>query len=335
MAMRKEIIRYFILMLLTVATLYSEAQQLAQYSQYLHNPILLNPATAGINNNFNIDLSYRNQWTGFNEAPKTFYFSVNATLNREKSSSSLRLSRPGYTKSKKKERFVTHGLGGYIVADTYGAFSNTSGYLSYAVHLRITHSIKLALGLSTGLSNWKLNVTDLGVSDQNDETYNYLTSQDFSKTFFDVQGGLWMYSESFYLGYSTAQLLQNQIRAVNVPATAKINVHHFITGGYKFKLGRDLSITPSVLLKYMTPTPVSVDVTTKVNFREMIWGGLSYRHKDAVVVFLGYELNKMIKIGYSYDITLSDIRKYSSGSHEIILGAKLFKTAQKSSISFL
>ncbi|HIA11258.1 MAG TPA: type IX secretion system membrane protein PorP/SprF [Flavobacteriales bacterium] len=328
-------IKYLFLFLFAIVSSMTYSQQLAQYSQYLHNPIILNPATAGINNNFNLDLSYRNQWTGFNDAPKTFYFSAHATLFREKSSSSLRLSRPGYSDAKKSERMLTHGLGGYIVADTYGAFSNTSGYLCYAVHLKIAKSVKLALGLSTGLSNWNLNVTDLDVSDQNDETYNYLSSQDFSKTFFDVQGGLWMYSDKFYIGYATAQLLQNQIRSVNVPAEAKINVHHFITGGYKFNLNDALSITPSVLVKYMTPTPGSFDITTKVNFKEMIWGGLSYRHKDAIVVFLGYELNHMIKIGYSYDFTVSEIRKYSSGSHEIILGAKLFKSAQKSSISFL
>ena len=107
-----------------------------------------------------------------------------------------------------------------------------------------------------------------------------------------------MYSDKFYIGYATAQLLQNQIRSVNVPAEAKINVHHFITGGYKFNLNDALSITPSVLVKYMTPTPGSFDITTKVNFKEMIWGGLSYRHKDAIVVFLGYELNHMIKIGF-------------------------------------
>ncbi len=331
----KVYLKYLVLFLFVMDSSFAYAQQLAQYSQYIHNPIILNPATAGINNNFNIDLSYRNQWTGFNDAPKTFYFSAHATLFREKSSSSLRLSRPGYTDAKKSERMLTHGLGGYIVADTYGAFSNTSGYLCYAVHLKIAKTIKLALGLSTGLSNWKLNITDLGVSDQNDETYNYLSSQDFSKTFFDVQGGLWLYSDKFYIGYATAQLLQNQIRSVNVPAEAKINVHHFITGGYKFNVSDNLSITPSVLIKYMTPTPASFDMTVKVNFKEMLWGGLSYRHKDAVVVFLGYELNHMIKIGYSYDITVSEIRKYSSGSHEIILGAKLFKSAQKSSISFL
>ncbi|HHZ65169.1 MAG TPA: type IX secretion system membrane protein PorP/SprF [Flavobacteriales bacterium] len=308
-------IKYLFLFLFAIVSSMTYSQQLAQYSQYLHNPIILNPATAGINNNFNLDLSYRNQWTGFNDAPKTFYFSAHATLFREKSSSSLRLSRPGYSDAKKSERMLTHGLGGYIVADTYGAFSNTSGYLCYAVHLKIAKSVKLALGLSTGLSNWNLNVTDLDVSDQNDETYNYLSSQDFSKTFFDVQGGLWMYSDKFYIGYATAQLLQNQIRSVNVPAEAKINVHHFITGGYKFNLNDALSITPSVLVKYMTPTPGSFDITTKVNFKEMIWGGLSYRHKDAIVVFLGYELNHMIKIGYSYDFTVSEIRKYSSGSH--------------------
>jgi len=324
-----------IILICLFATTSGFGQQLAQYSQYLHNPILINPATTGINNNVNINLSYRNQWTGFNEAPKTYYLSVDATLFREKNSSSLRMSRPGYTVVRKRSTTLNHGVGGFVIADTYGAFSNTSAYLTYAMHITLSKTIKMSLGLSAGMSHWKLNEDKVTVADPNDETYKYLISQDLSKTFFDLSGGLWVYSDKFYVGYSSAQLLQNQIRSVDVPSDAKINVHHFVTAGYKFQIGENFELTPSIMLKYMNPSPGSFDFNVKVSYQNSVWGGISYRHNDAIVAMVGYELNDRFNIGYSYDITLSGLRSYSSGSHEIVLRAKIFKTAQRSSISFL
>ena len=156
-----------------------------------------------------------------------------------------------------------------------------------------------------------------------------------SKTFFDLNGGLWVYSSAFYIGYSAAQIMQNQIRSVDIPAEAKVNVHHFATAGYRFIINENLDITPSALVKYMGPAPVSFDFNIKANYQNKFWGGLSYRKADAAVVMLGYNIKDMIHIGYSYDLTLSELRKYSSGSHEIVVGVKFFKDNRRSSISFL
>ncbi|MBL4578780.1 MAG: PorP/SprF family type IX secretion system membrane protein, partial [Flavobacteriales bacterium] len=131
-----------------------QAQQLAQFSQYLHNPIVINPATSGVNQNLNVKLSYRNQWTGFNDAPRTYYISVDGALIRPQKGSSLRMSRPGYTEVKRGTKMINHGVGGYLISDTYGAFTNTSGYLTYALHLHLTNTIKLSLGVAGGMSGW-------------------------------------------------------------------------------------------------------------------------------------------------------------------------------------
>ena len=85
----------------------------------------------------------------------------------------------------------------------------------------------------------------------------------------------------------------------------------------------------------MNPSPGSFDLNVKVSYQNSVWGGISYRHNDAIVAMIGYELNDRFNIGYSYDVTLSGLRGYSSGSHEIVLRAKIYKTAQRSSISFL
>ena len=108
----------------------ASAQQLSQFSQYLLNPTILNPATTGVNENINVKLSYRNQWTGFTDAPSTYYISVDAAMIRPRKGNSLRMSRPGFTTVKQGHKTLNHGVGGYMMSDTYGAFTNMGGYLT-------------------------------------------------------------------------------------------------------------------------------------------------------------------------------------------------------------
>lgn len=323
-----------VLAIVTGANLVS-GQQLSQFSQYLHNPILLNPATSGINNNINLKLSYRNQWTGFTNAPETYYFSVDGILGGGVKGNTLSSSRRGYTEVKKSKRTVGHGIGGYVVADSYGAFTNTAGYATYALHLSLTGDIRLSLGIAAGMSGWKLNSERVQVADPNDNTFDYLLSLGLKKTFFDMNGGIWVFSDKFYIGYSSEQLLQNQLRDIDIPAKTKISAHHYVTGGYMFYVKNELSIIPSVMLKYMRPAPTTMDFNVKVNYKDQVWGGVSFRTNDAVVIMVGYNMKYKFNIGYSYDVTLSELKKYSSGSHEIVLGYKVYKDRRKSTISFL
>ena len=311
------------------------AQQLSQFSQYLHNPIVLNPATSGVNENLNLKISYRNQWTGFTNAPRTYYISVDGSLKRPKKGSSLRMSRPGFTEVKQGNKELNHGVGGYMVSDTYGAFTNTSFYATYALHLSLTKTVRMSLGIAAGFSGWKLNTEDITVAEPNDETYAYLVSQGLRQSFFDMNSGLWVFSDKWYVGYSSEQLLQNQIRDIEIPAEAKANVHHFVTGGYKFMINDDLSLTPSVMFKNMRPAPSSIDINAKVNYKNQVWGGLSYRTNDALIIIAGYNIADKVNVSYSYDVTLSEISNYSNGSHEIVIGYKVFADTKKSSVSFL
>lgn len=328
--------RKYILVVLAILgfTQASNAQQLAQFSQYLHNPILLNPATAGINNNVNLKLSYRNQWTGFTNAPETYYFSVDATIGANSKGNTLNSSRRGYTEVRRGGRSIGHGVGGYVLADNYGAFTNTAGYLTYALHLTLSGKIRMSLGIAAGMSGWKLNSDKVQVADPNDNTFDYMIGMGLKKTFFDMNSGLWVFSDKFYVGYSSEQLLQNQLRDIEIPAETKINIHHFVTGGYVFKLNTDLYITPSLMLKYMMPAPSTLDFNVKANYKDQLWGGFSYRTNDAVVIIVGYNIKQKFNIGYSYDVTLSEVKQYSSGSHEIVLGYNVF-SRRKSTISFL
>ena len=98
--------------------------------------------------------------------------------------------------------------------------------------------------------------------------------------------------------------------------------HYFLTGGYRFFVGEDISFCPSVMAKYVAPFPVSYDLNLKISFRNNFWLGGSFRKKDAFSVFTGFTVNKMLAVGYAYDSNISPIKTINSGSHEFVLGLK-------------
>jgi type IX secretion system PorP/SprF family membrane protein len=95
------------------------------------------------------------------------------------------------------------------------------------------------------------------------------------------------------------------------------------TAGYKFNLNQNLTLMPSVLMKFMSPAPVSIDGSLQLEYKEWLWTGLSYRHKDAIIAMAGLNINNKFKFGYSYDFSLSRFNNLSSGGHEIVLGLML------------
>jgi type IX secretion system PorP/SprF family membrane protein len=310
----------------------AQAQQLGQFSQYVQNPMILNPAATGIYNYTDINLSMRRQWSGFVNAPQTYYLSVNSKLNFKGNTPlykpSLRTSQmPDASKklSESNTGKLKHGLGGYLMSDEYGAFTKLSGKLSYALHLPLSQSINLSFGVGLGASNLAFDQSKVTLENQTDNTYMNFIANGTASTFFDINAGFRLYSDDFFIGYASNQLLGDKVAFGTGIADADLQIHHFISAGYSIGAGEDFKITPSVMVKLMPPAPVSFDVNLKVEYLNMVWAGLSYRYEDAVVGMVGFTFSDFIKLGYSYDFTLSNIKQSSSGSHEVLLGIMLGK----------
>jgi len=314
---------------LTIST--ASAQQLGQYSQYLNNQFILNPAAAGEHEYLDIDLSFRQQWVGFDNAPQNYYLSAHTQLGGQPqviSNPSLRTSHPEEvitTSLMGKTRKIKHGVGGIIAADNYGPFKRLNLSLAYAAHIPIGDKIHWSLGANLGLSNMNFDQNQITLSTTTDATFDQFTAANQSINFLDVNIGTYVYSDQFFFGYSSNQLLQNSIYFGGTPSEGKLNVHHFISGGAHIDLSDKLVLTPAFLVKYMNPAPVSFDFTARFTFDKKYFGGLSYRHGDAMIVMLGAYINSMIKIGYTYDYTISGLSDHNSGGHEILLGIMLRK----------
>lgn len=177
----------------------------------------------------------------------------------------------------------------------------------------------LSLGLGAGVSRIGLNTEVLQFEDPMDPV---VTSGQIINWTPDINLGVYLYGSQFFVGASMQQVLKTKLNFNDLTENGEGVPHYFVTGGYRFFIGEDVSVTPSLMLKYVNPLPKALDLNLKVAFRNNFWIGSSYRKKDALAFLAGFTVNKMFDVGYAYDSSISSIKTINSGSHEFVLGIK-------------
>jgi type IX secretion system PorP/SprF family membrane protein len=139
----------------------------------------------------------------------------------------------------------------------------------------------------------------------------------------DINAGLYLYTGNYFIGISAQQIIPQKIEyATNIVKTTegKFVPHLFGTAGYRFLVGDDFNFMPSVMVKYINPLPVQMELNAKLQFRDLAWVGGSYRHEDGFAGMLGMNVGNTVNVGYAYDYTTSSLNNYTKGTHEIIIG---------------
>jgi type IX secretion system PorP/SprF family membrane protein len=306
------------------------AQQKPQYTQYVFNNYLLNPAVSGIENYTDVKAGYRSQWTGLQGAPVTSYLTINAPLGQNflqgdatafpaegGENPSSRLYTQNYMAAEPH-----HGIGFGIVTDKAGPITQTNIDASYAYHLGLTDKINLAVGVSAGVSHISLNTSEIVLENPLDPAISNGNNSQWKP---DLGVGVWMYSSNYYVGASVQQLLPQNLyfSSNNTYNQSKTVPQYFVTAGVKLFMTDDITLLPSFLIKVIEPTPVTYDLNAKFSFRDKFWFGGSYRHNDSFGVLAGVNISSFINVGYSYDITTSALNTVSNGTHEIVIGILL------------
>jgi type IX secretion system PorP/SprF family membrane protein len=306
------------------------AQQKPQYTQYILNNYIINPAITGIENYIDMKAGYRQQWTGLQNAPVTSYLTAHMPLGKSNDwGSATSFGMVGENplgisyKSDYKASDPHHGIGIVAVVDKTGPLSNTTFDVTYAYHLGLAPRLNLALGIGAGISKVSLNTADLTLENPNDAAI--ANSGTINRLKPDINIGVWLYSAEFFFGASVQQLLPQTLSFSNNSSynTGKTVPHTFITAGYRFWLNDDITVIPSVMLKYVNPAPLGIDFNTKIAFRDKIWIGGAYRKDDSFSGLLGFNVGSLFNISYSYDFTTSALNTVSRGTHEIVLGLML------------
>jgi type IX secretion system PorP/SprF family membrane protein len=317
--------RIWPIVLLMITGLGLKAQQKPQYTQYIFNQQLVNPAVSGIENYTDVKAGYRSQWTGLQGAPVTSYFTINAPLGKNFIEGDATQS-PAYGDNPLGRSFTDaymaaephHGIGLTVVSDKAGPIRQTNFDATYAYHLGITSQLNVAVGVSAGVSNYTLNTAEV-TTEFSDPAVNGGNYNQFKP---DIGLGIWAYSSLYFIGASVQQLIPQTISfsSNSTYNTGKTVPHFFFTGGYKFFMTDDITLLPSVMVKVVNPVPVSFDVNLKMAFRDHFWIGGSYRQNDAVAAMIGFNLGSFMSLGYSYDYTTSNLNTVSNGTHEIVVG---------------
>ena len=303
---------------------YGISQQMPQYSQYLRNQFMVNPAAAGVYDFTDVTVSGRWQWVGFDNTPKTAFASISTTLGQKKRDTynpGIRTSVDGNESPQVNTGRLKHALGGQVIADQYGAFQKLNFSGTYAIHLPISSKFNLSFGSKVGLTNNTfLQDRAVTLTPGSDATYQTFIANQSNKFNLDIGAGLYLYSQNIFLGVSADQLTGDMVEFGSGTAFFDRQIHMMLTGGIKINLTPDLELTPAVLVKFMNPAPMSIEGSLQLEYKKRYWFGASYRHQDAIVGMIGMNINTRFKFGYSFDFATSRYNTYKSGGHELVLG---------------
>jgi type IX secretion system PorP/SprF family membrane protein len=316
--------KFVVFIVLKLMLLTAFAQQRPHYSQYVQNMSVLNPAVTGMYSGKDLRLGLRSQWQGLENAPKTSYVSFSMPISFGGDMANYRSSDLGVTEPQTKDdsfdytaSMSHHSFGALFINDKAGPLNRITGNLTYAYHLGIGDRANLSVGVGLGVNRLGLDAQSLVFDEPGDPVTS--TSGQINKFTPDLNAGVYFYSADYYVGASMQQIIKNKLAFDGAFNTGKEVAHYFLTAGYKFWIGNDFSLTPSVMLKMVNPLPKAFDLNMKLAYRNNFWIGAGYRKNDALFGSVGFNIAQLVGVSYTYDYTTSQLKTASSGSHEIVV----------------
>jgi type IX secretion system PorP/SprF family membrane protein len=290
----RRIVTYAIKFFLIVLFLYSAndvtGQQRFQFTQYLFNQLLINPACAGMDEALSVTFSNRHQWINLDGAPVTQAFTAHSL-------------------------FRNVGAGLSIVNDKIGIHKNFGMAGSYAYHFQTGKSSFLSMGLQAEMKQLTSDYSQLAGAAQDPRWGNH----HFSRTVFDMGAGLYFKSTGWQSGISAQNMIPGKL-TVDDTLSVKLNRSNwFFFLKYKHRLSNNIDVVPSVLFKYLTRSSLSMELTACFVIYKVFTTGVSYRTNESVDFLWRAQLTQQLQVGYSYDHAIGKITTLSSGSHELMV----------------
>lgn len=293
----------FIGLILVLVSGISYAQQDAQYTQYMYNTIVINPAYAGSRETMSIFALHRTQWVGLDGAPVTNNFSIHTPINGS-----------------------NVGLGLSVVNDKIGPSDENNIAIDFSYSIRTSERYKLSFGLKASANLLNVDFTKLHIYNPGDPRFQNNIDNKFSP---NIGAGIYLHSENSYFGLSAPYLLETKHfdDTANNNASSFISsekMHYYFIAGYVFDLSASVQFKPSVLAKMVQGAPLQLDFSGNFMINEKFTAGLAYRWSAAFSAMVGFQVSDSWFIGYAYDMETTKLANYNSGSHELFLRYELF-----------
>ncbi len=273
------------------------AQQDPQYTQYMYNMSVINPAyTTNDLGMLNFGMLYRSQWVSALGGPKTVTFFGHVPINEK----------------------IETGLS--LISDRIGdgAVKETNLYVDFAYILKLDDLSNISLGLKAGVTNFETDFSGFRLPElQDDPVFN----SNINNSFPNIGVGAFYHRQNFYAGASIPNLLSSKYleNRDGITGLGSEEIHVFLTAGYVYELSSNLKIKPSMLTKMVKGSPLTVDASLNALINGRFEVGASYRLEDSVSAMFNIAVLPALRIGYAYDYTLSNLSDFSAGSHEIFL----------------
>lgn len=284
------------------------SQQDSQFTQYMYNTVNINPAYAGSRGVLSIFGLHRNQWVGLDGAPVTNTLSLNSPINGS-----------------------NVGLGLSIINDKIGPSDENSISADISYSVKTSETAKLSFGLKATANLLNVDFGKLSRFDQAD----FLGATNIDNRFSpNIGAGIYYHSEKSYIGLSVPNFLETKHfdKGASSLATASVaseRMHYYLIGGHVFYLSETIQFKPAFLGKLVQGAPLQVDLSANFLFNEKFTLGAAYRWDAAFSGLLGFQVSDSWMIGYAYDMEVTKLANFNSGSHEIFLRYELFKNYDK------
>ncbi|WP_343707886.1 type IX secretion system membrane protein PorP/SprF [Flavobacterium sp.] len=273
------------------------AQQDPEYTHYMYNMSVVNPAYAtGVPAMMNFGGLYRTQWVGAYGAPKTFTFFGHTAIN---------------DKIEAGISFISDDIGD-------GAKKENNVYADFAYVLKLGGKNKLSLGLKAGFSSMQTNFNGFRFTDpQTDLAF----AENINATKPNIGVGAYYFRDNLYVGLSVPNLLKSKYieEKSGINAFGSEEIHTFLTAGYVFQVSDKVKLKPAFMSKFVKGAPITLDVTANVLYNEKFEFGVAYRIDDSVSALFNINVTPTLRVGYAYDYTLTNFGQFNSGTHEIML----------------
>lgn len=302
---------YFtIILLILLGTFSSNAQQDPQYTQYMYNTEVVNPAYAGSRDALSFGMLLRTQWVSLDGAPKTGTFTVSSPIGA----------------------LDNMGLGLAIVHDQIGPATESNINVDYSYSITTSEKSELSFGLKAGLDILDVDYTKLNIFDQSDPRFQ---SNVDNKLQPQIGAGVYFNTDKFYAGLSVPNFLTTEhfdsssLDNASNASVASERLHYFLIAGYVFDISDNLKFKPATLVKAVSGSPLQWDASANFLINDKFTVGAAYRWGAALSAMLGFQASEQIFIGFGYDYQSTDLEEYSNGSYELMLRFELFKKPER------
>lgn len=298
----------------------SQAQD-PQFSQFYSAPMNLNPALAGVAYGPRFSLVYRNEWPKIDKGFVTYGLSYDQHIEK-----------------------INSGIGVLFMYDRVanGLLNNYHLRINYAYQIRLARGVGMQIGMYGGYIGRSVNWAQFTFNDQIDPVFGFqniqglpnittepINSYDENINLFDAGAGFVVYSKMAYGGFAFSHINYPKEAFTDNADEFRLTVKSTIHAGLDINLSpkkrrSDNHLMPNMIFEAQGSS-LALTGGSFVNLSKF-YGGVFYRYNignsDAVIGLVGVKINVM-RIGYSYDVTLSKLEISSGGAHEVTLSINL------------